>query len=92
MNTIGQKKKQLYTGEVISDKMNKTVVVKTTRVYTHPEFLKTVRRNKTYKVHVDQNGLVKVGDLIEFYEGRPASKTKYMYLARVVKSSVSLEK
>lgn len=88
MNTIGQKSKQFFTGEVISDKMDKTIVVKTTRIFTHPKFLKTVRTIKKYKVH----GLARVGDIIEFFEGRPVSKTKYMYLARIVKESTSVDK
>lgn len=75
--------KQLYMGKVISDKMDKTVVVEIVRTYTHPRFLKTVRTTKKYKVH-DEKKLAKVGDTVEFYEGRPASKTKFMYLARVV--------
>ena len=43
MNTLEQKAKQLFTGEVISDKMNKTVVVKTIRLFTHPQFFKRLR-------------------------------------------------
>lgn len=77
-------KSQLYTGVVVSDKMDKTVVVNTVRTYTHPRFKKILRRNKKYKVH-DEQEAAKIGDTVEFYEGRPISKTKYMYLARIVK-------
>jgi len=76
--------KKLLTGTVISDKMDKTVVVKTERAYKHPMFKKTVRKVKKYKVH-DDTQEAKVGDIVEFYEGRPVSKTKYMYLHRVVR-------
>ena len=48
-------------------------------------------RVKKYKVHLEKNGLAKVGDVIEFYEGRPVSKTKYMYLARVVNKTTSID-
>jgi small subunit ribosomal protein S17 len=75
--------KQLYRGKVVSDKMDKTIVAEIMRTYMHPQFLKTVRTTKKYKVH-DANELAQVGDIVEFYEGRPMSKTKYMYLARVV--------
>lgn len=75
--------KQLYMGTVISDKMDKTVVVEIVRTFTHPRFLKTVRTTKKYKVH-DEQELAKVGQTVEFFEGRPVSKTKFMYLARVV--------
>lgn len=78
--------KRLYTGEVVSDKMDKTIVVKIERTFKHAVFHKTVRRFKKFKVH-DENGQAKVGDVVEFYEGRPLSKTKFMYLERVIKPS-----
>lgn len=78
-------KSQLYTGEVVSDKMDKTITVKTSRTVRHPVFHKVIRKTKNYKVH-DEQEIAKVGDLVEFYEGRPVSKTKYMYLVRILKS------
>ncbi len=85
METAGTKHKKTLVGEVISDKMDKTVVVKMERTFRHPLFGKTMRRSKKYKVHDEQNA-AKTGDLVEFYEGRPVSKTKYMYLSRVISS------
>lgn len=82
--TNTQTNKRTLTGVVLSSKMDKTVVVKSERVFTHPESGKIMKRVKKYKVH-DENEQANEGDLVEFYEGRPASKTKYMYLARVVK-------
>jgi len=76
--------KRILSGVVVSDKMDKTVVVKIKRTYKHSWVDKTMRSFKNYKVH-DERNQAKVGDLIEFYEGRPVSKTKYMYLERVVK-------
>ena len=64
--------------------MDKTIVVKTERTYTASRFHKVMRTFKKYKVH-DENEQAKVGDIVEFYEGRPVSKTKYMYLARSIK-------
>jgi small subunit ribosomal protein S17 len=49
--------------------------------------MKTVKK---YKVH-DENQEAKIGDLVEFFEGRPASKTKYMYLKQVVKPAAVQE-
>lgn len=89
MDRKEQMPKQLYMGKVVSDKMDKTVVVEIVRTFTHPQFLKTVRTTKKYKVH-DEQSLAQVGDTIEFYEGRPVSKTKYMYLARVVNKATSV--
>ena len=82
-STIGKK---ILTGTVISDKMQKTVVVEVERTFRHPLFNKTVRVKRKYKVH-DEQGLAKVGDTVAFFEGRPVSKTKYMYLERVIGSS-----
>jgi small subunit ribosomal protein S17 len=88
MKTTEKVKKQVYVGEVLSDKMDKTIVVKTVRTYKHPQFHKILRASKKYKVH-DEQGLAKVGDTVEFYEGRPLSKTKYMYLDRVIKKQLT---
>jgi small subunit ribosomal protein S17 len=78
--------KNILTGTVISDKMQKTVVVEVERSFRHPLFNKTVRVKRKFKVH-DEQELAKVGDVITFVEGRPVSKTKYMYLDRIVSSS-----
>jgi small subunit ribosomal protein S17 len=77
------KKKKILLGSVISDKMDKTVVITVERTFKHPLLHKVLRRTKKYKVH-DEHNVAKVGDLVEAYEGRPVSKTKYMYLARVI--------
>jgi small subunit ribosomal protein S17 len=82
-NTVG---KNILTGTVISDKMQKTVVVEVERSFRHPLFNKTVRVKRKFKVH-DEQELAKIGDVITFVEGRPVSKTKYMYLDRIVSSS-----
>lgn len=76
---------RMLTGEVISDKMDKTVVVRVERSYMHPRFHKVMRTHKKYKVH-DESQSAHVGDIVEIFEGRPLSKTKYMYLGRIVKA------
>lgn len=81
-----QKKKRTLLGEVVSDKMDKTVVVSVIRTFKHPMFGKVLKVRKNYKVH-DQDGQAAKGDVVEFQEGRPLSKTKHMYLIRVVKKS-----
>lgn len=77
--------RRMLTGEVISDKMDKTVVVKVERTFTHPRLKKVMRTTRKYKVH-DEAEKTSIGDIVEIYEGRPVSKTKYMYLARIIKS------
>jgi len=75
--------KRLFEGKVVSNKMDKTIVVETEQTYIHPKFHKILRKTKTYKVHDEQN-VAQEGDVVEFYEGRKLAKTKYMYLARVI--------
>lgn len=81
-----EKPKRIFRGQVVSDKMDKTVVVRVERTYIHPLLEKVIRTSKKYKVH-DESETAHLGDVVEIYEGRPVSKTKYMYLARVVESS-----
>lgn len=78
-------RKRVLEGEVISDKMQKTVVVKVTRRYKHPLLGKTVQKSKKYKVH-DEQGEAHVGDWVEIAESRPLSKTKHMVLSRVIRT------
>lgn len=82
----GTLKKHLLEGEVVSDKMDKTVVVKVTRRFKHPLLGKIVQKSKKYKAH-DENSEAKVGDWVEIWEGRPLSKTKHMVLSRVIKKA-----
>ncbi len=76
---------RIQTGEVVSDKMDKTIVVEVVRTYMHPLLKKVMRSTKNYKVH-DPDETASVGDTVEFFEGRPMSKQKYMYLGRIIKS------
>jgi small subunit ribosomal protein S17 len=72
-------------GEVISKKMQKTITVRVERTFTDPYSKKVLRRSKKYHVH-DEQEQANVGDVVEIYEGRPVSKTKFMYLGRTIKS------
>ena len=65
--------KRVLQGVVVSDKQNKTVVVKVERRYTHPLLKKTVRRTKNYHAH-DEVGAFKVGDTVWIEESMPISK------------------
>lgn len=83
MKTNSEKQTRLLEGKVVSDKMDKTIVVETVQTYIHPQFRKVLRKTKSYKVH-DESNQAKAGDIVRFYQCRPLSKTKYMYLAEVV--------
>ncbi|MCJ8309133.1 MAG: 30S ribosomal protein S17 [Rhizobiaceae bacterium] len=67
--------KRILQGKVVSDKNDKTVVVKVERRFNHPLFKKVVRRTKNYKAH-DENNTKKVGDLVSIQESKPISKDK----------------
>ena len=88
MNVNSEKQVRLLEGKVVSDKMDKTIVVETEQTYMHPKFRKVLRKTKSYKVH-DEENQAKVGDVVRFYQCRPLAKTKYMYLAEVVTNSKS---
>jgi small subunit ribosomal protein S17 len=67
--------KRILEGVVVSDKQDKTVVVKVERRFTHPLLKKTVRRTKNYHAH-DEAGKFKVGDVVSIEETRPISRLK----------------
>jgi len=67
--------KRILQGVVVSDKQNKTVVVKVERRFLHPVMKKTVRRTKNYHAH-DEANTYKVGDQVRIEESRPLSKLK----------------
>lgn len=67
--------KRVLEGTVVSDKADKTVVVRVERRFTHPLLKKTVRRSKKYKAH-DENNTCKIGDIVTIQESRPISKDK----------------
>ncbi|MGL4239524.1 MAG: 30S ribosomal protein S17 [Beijerinckiaceae bacterium] len=67
--------KRILQGTVVSDKQDKTVVVKVERRFTHPLLKKTVRRTKNYHAHDEANS-AKVGETVRIQESAPISKLK----------------
>jgi small subunit ribosomal protein S17 len=67
--------KRVLSGVVVSDKMDKTVVVRVERRFTHPMYKKIIRRSKKYAAH-DETNRCKVGDVVTIRECRPISKNK----------------
>ncbi|MDP3548439.1 30S ribosomal protein S17 [Phreatobacter sp. HK31-P] len=67
--------KRVLEGIVVSDKQDKTIVVKVERRFTHPLLKKTVRRTKNYHAH-DEGNAFKTGDVVSIEEGAPLSKLK----------------
>jgi small subunit ribosomal protein S17 len=74
------------TGEVISDKMDKTIVVRVERRFQHPQFKKVVTSFKKFYAH-DEKNEAKVGDVVLIAETRPLSKTKSWRLVQVVEKN-----
>jgi len=68
-------RRKLRVGKVVSDKMEKTVVVVIERLVKHPQYKRYVRRRSRFKVH-DEKNECKEGDTIRFMETRPLSKEK----------------
>ena len=71
-------------GEVISDRMDKTIVVKIVTRVPHPEFGKIIKQVKKFYVHDDKNE-AKVGDRVSIMETRPLSRSKRWRLVEVLK-------
>ncbi|MEW6067809.1 MAG: 30S ribosomal protein S17 [Nitrospirota bacterium] len=67
--------RRIYTGKVISDKMDKTVIVAVTRLFQHPVYKKTVKKVARFKAH-DENNKYHVGDTVKIIESKPLSKEK----------------
>ncbi|NVK17855.1 MAG: 30S ribosomal protein S17 [Methylocystaceae bacterium] len=67
--------KRILQGVVVSDKQEKTVVVKVERRTKHPLYKKFIKRSKKYAAH-DENNQFKVGDLVKIQETKPISKNK----------------
>ena len=79
METKIKKSKKVLKGIVVSDKMDKTVVVLITRFVEHKKYGKRIKKTKKYKAH-DEENLKKVGDTVEIEEVKPISKDKHFII------------
>jgi len=77
------------TGKVVSNKMDKTIVVAIETTKRHPLYKKTMRTTKNYKAH-DENNEANIGDTVEIMETRPLSKDKNWRLVKVLEKAVAL--
>ena len=85
-----QSNRKSMTGTVTSDKMEKTITVRVETVKQHPLYKKTIRTNKKYKAH-EQNNEAKTGDVVRIMETRPLSKDKRWKLVEIVRKAKTLE-
>ncbi len=75
--------RKTMVGTVVSDKMDKTVVVATERLMAHPQYKRRIRRTKTFKAHNEGNE-AKVGDRVRVMETRPLSRDKRWRIVEIV--------
>jgi small subunit ribosomal protein S17 len=75
--------RKVRIGKVVSDKMDKTIVVATEKLVAHPLYKKQIKITKKYKTH-DENNQCKIGDTVKIMETRPLSKDKRWRLVEVL--------
>mgnify|MGYP001304149280 CR=1 FL=1 len=85
-----KKQRKVYTGEVVSDKMDKSIVVIINRKKKHPLYKKFVSRRYRLTAH-DEKQEASIGDIVRVEETRPLSKTKRFRLLEVVKKAEVVE-
>jgi len=83
-NTRGRRNE--VVGEVMSDKMDKTISVKIFRTVKHSKYGKYIKKTSLFKAHDEQNE-AKIGDIVKIFETRPLSKSKRWKLSEIVEKS-----
>lgn len=79
--------RKVYQGRVVSDKMDKTIVVAIETYKRHSTYGKRVKYTKKFKAH-DENNTAKTGDIVKIMETRPLSATKHFRLVEIVEEAV----
>ncbi|NGM86327.1 30S ribosomal protein S17 [Parapusillimonas sp. SGNA-6] len=85
-NTQAAKRQRTLVGQVVSNKMDKTVVVRVERRVKHPVFGKIIVRSNKYKAH-DETNQYNEGDTVEIAEGRPISRDKSWTVVRLLEAA-----
>ena len=80
--------RKVQTGRVVSDKMDKTVVVSVMTTKRHPLYKKVLRRSKNYMAH-DEEGICKEGDFVRIQECRPMSRRKRWKVIEIIRQAGS---
>jgi small subunit ribosomal protein S17 len=83
---MAKERRLTKTGIVVSDKMDKTIVVRVERQFKHPLYKKIVRKHKKFKAH-DENNECKIGDVVQIQESRPLSHDKRWILKKIIERS-----
>jgi len=85
-NTTDELQRRVLQGTVVSDKMEKTIVVQVLRRYKHPRYRKYVSERLRYKAH-DEKNEAKVGDVVRIVSCRPMSRDKRWALQAIVEKA-----
>ena len=81
--------KRQVVGTVVSDKMDKTIIVQVERLVQHSLYKKFIRRRNKFAVH-DEKNECRIGDKVKITESRPRSKTKRWQVSEIVEKAISL--
>jgi len=79
--------RKVRIGKVVSDKMDKTIVVAVETYKKHPLYGKRIKYTKKFKAH-DENNQAKIGDIVKIMETRPLSKDKRWRLVEIVEEAI----
>ncbi|RLT43650.1 MAG: 30S ribosomal protein S17 [Chloroflexi bacterium] len=82
-----REQRRALVGTVVSDKMEKTIVVQVERVSRHPLYGKVMKSHKKYKAH-DETNEARIGDVVQIRECRPISKDKTFYMETILERAV----
>ncbi len=89
MAEVRTNRRKVRIGVVVSDKMDKTVVVRVTREFRHPVYGKRVKLSKKYMAH-DENNQCQIGDVVKIMETRPLSKRKRWRVVEIIEKAKKL--
>ena len=84
--TAGRGRRNTKTGQVVSNAMDKSIVVSVDRLVKHPLYGKTIRRTSKFMAH-DENNECRIGDRVEIEECRPLSRRKRWILKRIIEKA-----
>lgn len=84
--TQGETRRKIRQGIVVSDKMEKTVVVLVERLTQHPVYKRVIKRGKKFKAH-DEHNECAIGDVVEIIETRPLSKDKRWRVTQILRKA-----
>ena len=80
---MAEQKRKIFVGEVVSNRMQKTITVQVERRVRHPIYERVIKRSKKFHVH-DEHNQCQIGDMVRIVETRPLSKTKCWRLLEII--------